>query len=191
MSKISEQRRLSILTAAYEEFSSKGMERASMVDIARRAGIGKSTIYEYFSSKTELLTQACVMCMEDMRTEALAQLNKDDDVQQCVEQYCLVIWRYIDILTAIGPGSVMNSKDLMPIIQTQSSSFSSLMTSAMTHLLIQGQQRGEIATDIDLEAIAVLLCNLPSPLMSTALQASQLENGIHRLIDGVFRGLQP
>ena len=49
-------RRQAILTAAAEEFWQSGFEHARMDAIAARAGIGKSTIYEYFSSKTALLS---------------------------------------------------------------------------------------------------------------------------------------
>ena len=48
-------RRAKIIQAAHEDFCESGYDRARMENIARRAGIGKSTIYEYFPSKTELL----------------------------------------------------------------------------------------------------------------------------------------
>ncbi len=41
----------SILNAAFNLFSSKGFHKTKMIDIAEAAGIGKSTIYEYFSGK--------------------------------------------------------------------------------------------------------------------------------------------
>lgn len=49
-------RRQAILAAATEEFCRNGFEHARMDAIAVRAGIGKSTIYEYFPSKNALLT---------------------------------------------------------------------------------------------------------------------------------------
>lgn len=49
------QRRADILSAALTEFREMGYERAKIEEIARAAGIGKSTVYEYFSSKDDLL----------------------------------------------------------------------------------------------------------------------------------------
>jgi len=44
----------SILQAAFETFMEKGFHNAKMEEIAQKAGIGKGTIYEYFSSKKDL-----------------------------------------------------------------------------------------------------------------------------------------
>jgi len=43
-----------IIEAAAEVFARKGFSGTVMADIASRAGIGKGTIYEYFSSKDDL-----------------------------------------------------------------------------------------------------------------------------------------
>jgi len=50
---------LRILTAATDRFVQFGYRRASIDDIARDAGIGKGTLYLYFSTKRDLLI-ACV-----------------------------------------------------------------------------------------------------------------------------------
>lgn len=43
-----------IIQAALEVFSAQGFHRSHMKEIAERAGIGKGTVYEYFSSKMDL-----------------------------------------------------------------------------------------------------------------------------------------
>jgi AcrR family transcriptional regulator len=43
-----------IITAAAQVFAQKGFAGAVMAEIARTAGIGKGTIYEYFNSKEDL-----------------------------------------------------------------------------------------------------------------------------------------
>ena len=43
-----------IIEAAAQIFAQKGYARASVADIALKAGIGKGTIYEYFKSKEDL-----------------------------------------------------------------------------------------------------------------------------------------
>lgn len=43
-----------ILDAAYHLFLTRGLTDTKMIDIAKAAGIGKGTIYEYFVSKDEL-----------------------------------------------------------------------------------------------------------------------------------------
>lgn len=48
------ERRDTILDAAIEIFSEKGLDGANVEDIAQAAGIGKGTIYLYFKSKGEI-----------------------------------------------------------------------------------------------------------------------------------------
>lgn len=50
-----EARREAILQAAAEAFDARGFEAARMDDIARRAGVSKGTLYNYFENKDELL----------------------------------------------------------------------------------------------------------------------------------------
>ena len=48
-------KRLRLVTAATAVFAEKGYASTRVADIAERAGVGKGTVYEYFSSKEELL----------------------------------------------------------------------------------------------------------------------------------------
>ena len=43
-----------ILHAALEVFAKQGLQKGKIADIAEKAGIGKGTVYEYFSSKEEI-----------------------------------------------------------------------------------------------------------------------------------------
>ena len=43
-----------IIHAALEVFARQGLEKGKIADIAKQAGIGKGTIYEYFKSKDEI-----------------------------------------------------------------------------------------------------------------------------------------
>ncbi len=52
--KLREEKRRLIQKAALAAFTRKGYHRTTMKDIAEEAGIGKSTIYEYFHNKEEL-----------------------------------------------------------------------------------------------------------------------------------------
>lgn len=49
-----EERRAAILDAGREVFARDGLERARMEEIARRAQVGKGTLYEHFESKEGL-----------------------------------------------------------------------------------------------------------------------------------------
>lgn len=52
---LTEQRKAQILTAAAKVFAAKGFERATIADIARKAGLAEGSIYNYFKNKGDLL----------------------------------------------------------------------------------------------------------------------------------------
>jgi AcrR family transcriptional regulator len=51
------ERRAAILKAALDEFSERGFAAARLDDVARRAGVGKGTIYLYFTDKEALFQE--------------------------------------------------------------------------------------------------------------------------------------
>jgi AcrR family transcriptional regulator len=71
-----QERRQQILEAALAVFSQKGFNAANVSDVAAQAGVSQGTIYWYFESKDELLTQALLFFFEDFgqgTVEALGQ----------------------------------------------------------------------------------------------------------------------
>ncbi len=67
-----EDKKTQILYAAVEIFAKKGLERGKIADIAKHAGVGKGTIYEYFKSKDEIFCAIENLFVND----TIAQVNK-------------------------------------------------------------------------------------------------------------------
>ena len=55
-----------IIQSALQNFIEDGYDRAKMQDIAIKAGVGKGTIYEYFSSKEELFSEVVLTGIHNM-----------------------------------------------------------------------------------------------------------------------------
>src|SRR2546421_2537092 len=67
-----EDRRLEILDAAMRIFSTKGVSKATVADIAEAAGVAKGTVYLYFGSKEHLL-----LALRDRFTDELLEHVSD------------------------------------------------------------------------------------------------------------------
>lgn len=67
-----------IFARALELFSEKGFEGASMRELARRAGTTPSNVYNYFSSKEELLREVFRMGAEQIRASLEAAPGEGD-----------------------------------------------------------------------------------------------------------------
>jgi AcrR family transcriptional regulator len=66
--------RKAIQDAAVKLFTEKSFEKTSIEDIAKEAGIGKTTVYGYFSTKEEIFINYC----DDELDQAFANLQSND-----------------------------------------------------------------------------------------------------------------
>lgn len=82
--------RIKILEAAVDAITEKGFKSASMREIAKRAGVGDATIYNYFPSKEKLLYGYCEhiqhQVMDNLKTiDDFHEYNLQEQLQQLVE----------------------------------------------------------------------------------------------------------
>ncbi len=75
-----ENRKRKMLDAAFACFGRKGIEAASMADIAREAGFGEATVYRYFSNK-ETLALKCGIRFWDMACGFMKEWSETPEFQ--------------------------------------------------------------------------------------------------------------
>ncbi|GIF74092.1 TetR/AcrR family transcriptional regulator [Asanoa siamensis] len=66
-----------LLAAAADEFAERGLE-ASVADIARRAGVGKGTVFRHFATKDDLLAAIVIDRMDALDAVGQDLLTADD-----------------------------------------------------------------------------------------------------------------
>jgi AcrR family transcriptional regulator len=88
-----ENARAAILKAASELLASDGYDRLTIEGIASRAGVGKPTIYRWWSSKSALLAECLVG--ETLMPEAFTPATSDDIVAD-IRDWLLDIIRFVN-----------------------------------------------------------------------------------------------
>lgn len=76
-----EEKRLEILKAAMRIINQEGFEGFKMEDIAKEAGVGKGTIYEYFESKNSLFLEMLCFSSEQFIDGLENSLAKGSDLE--------------------------------------------------------------------------------------------------------------
>lgn len=71
-----------ILAAAREIFGEKGYHTATSEEIAKRAGVGKGTIYQYFDSKQEIFTEMHMLYLKQYSENVTALIHEDESFEQ-------------------------------------------------------------------------------------------------------------
>ncbi len=74
-----EQKKIEILQAAIHVFAEKGIQKSKMIDIAKKAGIGKGTIYEYFDSKENIFEEAFHIHFSQMEEQVVRIAGSNND----------------------------------------------------------------------------------------------------------------
>ncbi|MCJ7680749.1 MAG: TetR/AcrR family transcriptional regulator [Candidatus Aminicenantes bacterium] len=80
-----------ILTASLEIFSKKGLVKTKMAEIAEAAGIGKGTIYEYYSGKDELFAATFTFHMQQIEEFMNRRLYRVESPLEKLKLY-ITIW---------------------------------------------------------------------------------------------------
>jgi AcrR family transcriptional regulator len=98
-------KRLQILAAAAKIFTAKGFHPTKVEEIATAAGVGKGTVYEYFSSKTEVFREMLSYLLEFYKQYFEERLDRSKSVR---EQLFTIMSTHAHFLK--------NNKDLFSLI---------------------------------------------------------------------------
>lgn len=153
-----------IAIAAMTVFTDNGFEAASMNQIAREAGIGKGTIYEYFSSKDELIAVSIRIWMDNMIAEMERALEKISDPEARLKAY---VHSFVQMFLTDEkmPRLIVSVFQLFMTKHNDSSYEDTLRimfragVSSVEKILLEGMEKGvfRIATYEEAEKIAVNL----------------------------------
>ena len=183
-------RQADIISAAAKEFEKNGFECTKMGEIARRAGIGKSTIYEYFPSKLDLLS---IVLEEEFR-------SVNEDIARYFEEPITFREKIVAILGRTGdffigtlhalinmPGSESTVRFMHQYGEKERDFILALIEKNVQHAI----HHGEIRPDIDPKFASMLLLLL----FITAGNHTLLENFDAKLqvqaVDFLFDGIAP
>jgi len=85
-----------IIKIASQVFSQFGFKKATMSDIAKASGMGKSSIYYYFQSKEDIF-EAVVKKEVDIISKELNEkvLSTDDNPKEKIRNYVLIRMRFL------------------------------------------------------------------------------------------------
>jgi AcrR family transcriptional regulator len=142
--------RKAILDAAVRLFAEKGVEQTSMEELARAAGIGKATIYGYFSTKNEIFLAYC----EEEVAYAFSILEKkqDEDAPLSEQLVGLMIGQLTYVTNNREFGRIFAREMMFPGEQSAMASrdLDLHYMTRLTEVLGRGQSRSELPVDCDL-----------------------------------------
>ncbi len=184
---VSEATRARIISAACACFAERGYSKTSNQDIARAAGLTTGALYHYFDSKADLFAAAhryVQSVLLGVYQQAFAQQST------CVAQLCAGLDAALALTRAhpklahfasIAELEIQRQRELSRILSPDSQG----VRSFFAKLLGAGRARGEIAADVDTDAVVNLVV---SSLFGLAWLRSQVAR--HEEYEGAIRAFQ-
>ncbi len=151
-----EKKREHILLSAINVFASKGFSKTTINDIAKSAGIGKGTIYEYFKSKDEIIHSAFVYFTNSMMRgfdEIISSdMNAKDKLIGLLRSFCVITngksGDLLDIMMDFWADSIRND-NAKGILQEDMKDMYISYRELITGIIQTGMKEGSFKKNID------------------------------------------
>lgn len=184
---IRERRRNEILKAAIEEFSRCGFDATRIDAVARRAGIGKSTVYEYFPSKEDLFVAAGQQLIDGILSTLRDALETSPTIREVMTRYFRCITD-LNRCTAAALSTLQNGSGIFERMQELAMDFCGQTHGLLMQALRAAAERGEIAPDSDLETASLIMISMPGPILAGSFR-NEAES-FDKVVDFLMNALQ-
>jgi len=149
-------RRQQVLNAAYTCFSQNGFHETTMQDIAREAGVSYGVVYHYFNSKEDVIA-ATWQASHEARERRYQKASTKATVPELLVEYLKLSVDRLEQLESIPEmrlrTQLFGEALLNPKISDNLRNVWDDVLDGLEEIIRQGQERGEISTDIDRRAL--------------------------------------
>lgn len=150
-----ERKKENILKTAFELFSTYGVQRVSIAEIAKKARVSQVTIYNYFGSKDELLKDAILSLLNKRLQEDMEVIESDLPFPKKIETF---ISERTSELSAMNPDFLKTMKSEDPTIRQIAEDFTNKRYIPLILKLIEkGREEGYIQHNISNQAILIYI----------------------------------
>lgn len=158
-----------IISVASNIFQEKGYHKTKMNEIAQEAGIGKGTIYEYFSSKKELFEEVYIINLQNFYLGFEEIYNKKSSFKDRIIEIFKYEFRNMNVQKSLAE-SFFAQGDL--ISEKIKKAFVPCMKK--THMFIieiikDGIEEGVLKKDIDVEMMASYIIGISNNYLGMRL----------------------
>lgn len=145
-----EEKQTDIIKAAIRVFSEHGFDGAKMEYIAKEAGIGKGTVYEYFESKERLFEEILKFSVEEFRLGLKESMDQgrtfEEGLRNCSRYNAEFLSSHMDIMQIVMQVTMLSKEVRVQLIAEHQT-----ILNHYTEMVRAAKVRGEIRADLDEE----------------------------------------
>lgn len=162
-----------IVESAFVCFGKEGLQKATIVDIAKRAGISRSTIYEYFSDKAAIVEA----CAEHASQQFYREMTKAMDRSSTLEDKLCSAAVFITQARRVISSEKYFDEDAISLLLTKDAAV--LLRECVDFFaphLSAAKLTGEVRKDLDVEPAGEWFARILFSLFSTPSSTLDMEN---------------
>lgn len=187
-----EEARKRILATATELFLEKGYKQTKMTEIARKLGVSKGALYQYYKSKGELLLEVVSSGAQFRRSSLFNEMSPDQLSLLSTEDYFTRMVRSTDQMNKLGvevASAALHSQEMMQGLRR----FFQQEVDVVQGYFDKMKDEGLIKKEIDTRVIALSILAIRSGLrgfISTEEDTKRITKTWKTLIELLIREIQ-
>jgi len=172
----SDETRIRLLDAAYEQFSRMGIRRSTMEDVARRAGLSRITVYRRFATKDMLVEHVVRREFRRYFDQFLVDIEKAQSVADRVVLGFVSSLRAIRRNPLIG-GLISAEPDLLvPSMITDGGQTLATVRQFVAGQLRREQHAGNVSSDLNTDLVAEMMVRVSTSFLAIPSHVIDLDD---------------
>jgi len=164
-----------IVESAYACFRKQGLQKATIVDIARTAGVSRSTIYEYFSDKAAIIEACAEHASERFYSEMSKAMEQGGSLEDKLSRAAVFVTQARRVIATEkyfdeDAISLLLTKDAAVLLRECVDFFAPYLSAA--------RLTGEVRKDLDIEAAGEWFARILFSLFSTPSSTLDMDDPV-------------
>jgi len=178
-----EVKKAKILAAAEEVISQKGLAESTISEIARKAGVADSVIYQYFRGKEDLLFSIPGERMKEALTLVDEQLQGIRDPESRISKMIWFHLRYHDTHPGYARILLLECRSSWEFYKTQAYQLIRQYAGILLDIINQGVEKGRFRPDLDTRLMRDIILGTLDAEMVSSLASGEITEGAADLED--------
>jgi AcrR family transcriptional regulator len=162
-----------IVESAYVCFRKHGLQKTTIVDIAKMAGVSRSTVYEYFSDKAAILEACAEHASEQFYREMSKAMNRGTSLEEKLSYAAVFVTQ---ARRAIASEKYFDEEAVSLLLTKDSAVLLRECVDFCAPYLSAAKLTGEVRKDLDVEAAGEWFARILFSLFSTPSSIRDMDN---------------
>lgn len=162
MSALREKRRADITEAAIRVFGENGYHKGRVEEIAKYAGIGKGTVYEYFNSKEDIFHYSIKHIFEIYTDGSKEAIDLEETTRGKLIALLDYNYKFILSYADMMERSFSHFENVLTQIRPYFEEVGSKIYSFIFNVIGEGIKKGELRPDLDKDVASIIILSVIS-----------------------------